>query len=72
MMLFLLIPVLRRFLPEEELLSEIESTFMGLYSLDENTPHTEVIARAIKHPELYVMKPQREGGGQMIEIQCIH
>ena len=52
-----------RFMPEDAARAEIESTFMGLYSLDENTSHTEMIKRAIEHPELYVMKPQREGGG---------
>jgi len=42
---------------------EIESTFMGLYSLGEHTEHQHAIDHAIAHPELYVMKPQREGGG---------
>jgi hypothetical protein len=50
-------------MPEDEMRQEIESTFMGLYSLDENSEHTEAIEHAIAHPELYVMKPQREGGG---------
>ena len=36
---------------------------MGLFSLDEKSPHSAAIAHATAHPELYVMKPQREGGG---------
>ena len=46
-----------------EALGLVRSTFAGLYSLDADTPHGAAIAHAIQHPDLYVLKPQREGGG---------
>ena len=35
----------------------------GLWSLDDSTEAADVIADARQHPERYVLKPQREGGG---------
>ena len=35
----------------------------GLWSLDDSTEAADVIADAQQHPERYVLKPQREGGG---------
>lgn len=46
------------------MVKEVRECFMGLYSLvdgEEGTP--EIVAKAKKNPEKYVMKPQREGGG---------
>ncbi|KNA18689.1 hypothetical protein SOVF_068250 [Spinacia oleracea] len=51
--------VLERFLDDKEDIAKLRKCFAGLWSLDD----TEVITDAIEKPELYVMKPQREGGG---------
>ena len=37
---------------------------MGLYSLDEGAENEVIIKKAIDNPADYVLKPQREGGGQ--------
>ncbi|CAH9073964.1 unnamed protein product [Cuscuta epithymum] len=54
--------VLERFLDSEDDISKVRKCFAGLWSLDES----DVIKDAIQRPELYVMKPQREGGGNNI------
>ncbi|CAH9087155.1 unnamed protein product [Cuscuta europaea] len=54
--------VLERFLDSEDDISKLRKCFAGLWSLDES----DVIKDAIQRPELYVMKPQREGGGNNI------
>nr|AFF18845.1 glutathione synthetase [Dimocarpus longan]AFY17070.1 glutathione synthetase [Dimocarpus longan] len=54
--------VLERFLDNQEKISKIRKCFAGLWSLDDS----EIISQAIERPELYVMKPQREGGGNNI------
>ena len=52
-----------RFLTDDNVVDELASTFMGLYSLDVDSPHTAAIERALHDPDHFVMKPQREGGG---------
>ncbi|XP_057550893.1 glutathione synthetase, chloroplastic [Amaranthus tricolor] len=54
--------VLERFLDNKEEIAKLRKCFAGLWSLDD----TEVISDAIERPQLYVMKPQREGGGNNI------
>uniref|UniRef100_A0A803KPA3 Glutathione synthetase n=1 Tax=Chenopodium quinoa TaxID=63459 RepID=A0A803KPA3_CHEQI len=54
--------VLERFLDNKEDIAKLRKCFAGLWSLDD----TEIITDAIERPELYVMKPQREGGGNNI------
>ncbi|XP_021742456.1 glutathione synthetase, chloroplastic-like [Chenopodium quinoa] len=54
--------VLERFLDDKEDIAKLRKCFAGLWSLDD----TEIITDAIERPELYVMKPQREGGGNNI------
>nr|GMD43684.1 glutathione synthetase, chloroplastic [Ipomoea batatas] len=54
--------VLERFLENKDDISKLRKCFAGLWSLDES----DVIKDAIQRPELYVMKPQREGGGNNI------
>ncbi|KAM5135597.1 glutathione synthetase [Mantella aurantiaca] len=59
--------ILEKFLPDfPESVARIRETFAGLYSLDigEEGDHTVTIALA--NPEQYVLKPQREGGGNNI------
>ncbi|XP_020598280.1 glutathione synthetase, chloroplastic [Phalaenopsis equestris] len=53
--------VLERFL-EEDAAAKLRKCFAGLWSLDDS----EVVKRAIERPELFVLKPQREGGGNNI------
>ncbi|KDP23557.1 hypothetical protein JCGZ_23390 [Jatropha curcas] len=54
--------VLERFLDNKEDTAKLRKCFAGLWSLDES----DIIKRAIERPELFVMKPQREGGGNNI------
>ncbi|XP_078412387.1 glutathione synthetase-like [Cetorhinus maximus] len=39
------------------------ATFVGLYSIDEGPEGDEIITKAMEDPEGFVLKPQREGGG---------
>eukprot|EP00048_Salpingoeca_helianthica_P000329 m.40850 g.40850 ORF g.40850 m.40850 type:complete len:485 (+) comp10404_c0_seq3:23-1477(+) len=62
--------VLERFVTPAEA-ARLRETFVGLYSLDVNeyaTPEafSAVLQRVRTHPEHYVLKPQREGGGNNI------
>ncbi|KAL0558374.1 hypothetical protein IC582_002936 [Cucumis melo] len=54
--------VLERFLDSEEDIAKIRKCFAGLWSLDDK----DIVKKAIETPELFVMKPQREGGGNNI------
>lgn len=54
--------VLERFLDNKDDIAKLRKCFAGLWSLDES----EIVKDAIERPELYVMKPQREGGGNNI------
>jgi hypothetical protein len=48
-----------RFLENKEEISKLRQCFAGLWSLDEE----EIVKSAIENPDLFVLKPQREGGG---------
>ncbi|KAI9913599.1 hypothetical protein PsorP6_005861 [Peronosclerospora sorghi] len=55
--------VVRRFLSEEEA-TRLETSFAGLYGLERDLPTIESVKQmAIANPRSYVLKPQREGGG---------
>ncbi|KAI4301841.1 hypothetical protein L6164_035081 [Bauhinia variegata] len=54
--------VLDRFLENKEDISKLRECFAGLWSLDDS----DIATKAIERPELFVMKPQREGGGNNI------
>ncbi|KAL6643659.1 hypothetical protein ACP70R_018425 [Stipagrostis hirtigluma subsp. patula] len=54
--------VLERFLENKEEIAKLRKCFAGLWSLDDE----EIIKTAIEKPELFVLKPQREGGGNNI------
>ncbi|KAL6623314.1 hypothetical protein ACP70R_033193 [Stipagrostis hirtigluma subsp. patula] len=54
--------VLERFLENKEDIAKLRKCFAGLWSLDD----AEIIKTAIEKPELFVLKPQREGGGNNI------
>jgi hypothetical protein len=48
-----------RFLESKEEIDKVRKCFAGLWSLDDE----EIIKTAVEKPELFVLKPQREGGG---------
>ncbi|XP_075702846.1 glutathione synthetase isoform X2 [Rhinoderma darwinii] len=59
--------VLEKFLPDQpEAVSRIRETFAGLYSLDIGEEGDQTVKIALENPEQYVLKPQREGGGNNI------
>ncbi|KAL6989620.1 Glutathione synthetase [Sarracenia purpurea var. burkii] len=54
--------VLERFLENKDDIAKLRQCFAGLWSLDDSN----IVKDAIERPEFYVMKPQREGGGNNI------
>ncbi|KAK2365082.1 glutathione synthetase, chloroplastic [Trifolium repens] len=54
--------VLERFLENKDDIAKMRECFAGLWSLDDS----DIVKKAIERPELFVMKPQREGGGNNI------
>ncbi|KAK2722335.1 hypothetical protein QYM36_002763 [Artemia franciscana] len=58
--------VLERYLQDANMVKEIQETFVGIYSLDLTEEGDLAAAMAIKNPERYVLKPQREGGGNNV------
>ncbi|TKY61459.1 Glutathione synthetase [Spatholobus suberectus] len=51
-----------RFLENKDDIAKLRKCFAGLWSLDDSN----IVRKAIERPELFVMKPQREGGGNNI------
>ncbi|XP_048127676.1 glutathione synthetase, chloroplastic isoform X2 [Rhodamnia argentea] len=51
-----------KFLDNKEDIAKVRKCFAGLWSLED----PDIIGKAIESPELFVMKPQREGGGNNI------
>ncbi|KAF5901535.1 glutathione synthetase, partial [Clarias magur] len=59
--------VLESFFPDEpEAVTQIRATFTGLYTLDMGVEGDQNIAMVLAKPDQYVLKPQREGGGNNI------
>ncbi|XP_061592815.1 glutathione synthetase [Cololabis saira] len=59
--------VLERFFPDQpEVVKQIRATFAGLYTLDMGPEGDETVALALAAPDRFVLKPQREGGGNNI------
>ncbi|XP_058064292.1 glutathione synthetase-like isoform X3 [Anopheles bellator] len=58
--------VLRRFVKEKEKIEAIRDIFTGLYSLDFDDEGDAAVRLALDNPERYVLKPQREGGGNNV------
>lgn len=46
--------------------AQVRETFMGLYPLDESPAGQQALQVAYKNPERFVLKPQREGGGNNV------
>ncbi|XP_053705678.1 glutathione synthetase-like [Synchiropus splendidus] len=59
--------VLERFLPEQpKAVEQIRATFAGLYTLDPGPEGDRTVRMALESPDRFVLKPQREGGGNNI------
>eukprot|EP01018_Ginkgo_biloba_P027467 Gb_14703 [translate_table: standard] len=55
--------VLERFIHDKDDVFKLRKCFAGIWSLDD---HREIVQEAITRPEAFVLKPQREGGGNNI------
>jgi len=58
--------VLEKFITAPSVTTLLRSSFAGLYSLDVEDNPEKIISMVIENPENYVMKPQREGGGNLL------
>eukprot|EP01132_Coremiostelium_polycephalum_P008574 gene8574-10547_t len=58
--------VLERFIEDKEISERMRRSFTGLYSLSKLDIDQDIVKRAIANPNGFVMKPQREGGGNNI------
>ncbi|XP_071958547.1 glutathione synthetase-like [Antedon mediterranea] len=58
--------MVERFISNPDKVKAIRATFTGQYSLDIGAEGDEAIAMAINSPENFVMKPNKEGGGNNI------
>ncbi|KOC62360.1 Glutathione synthetase [Habropoda laboriosa] len=54
------------FLKDNKAIKQLQEVFAGLYSLEFNDEAETVIDKAILEPNKYVLKPQREGGGNNV------
>ncbi|XP_068662595.1 glutathione synthetase, chloroplastic isoform X2 [Aristolochia californica] len=54
--------ILERFLDNQDDIAKLRKCFAGLWGLDDS----DVIKEALERPDLFVLKPQREGGGNNI------
>ncbi|CAK9215967.1 unnamed protein product [Sphagnum troendelagicum] len=57
--------VVERFFENKEDITKVRSCFAGLWGLDDENS-AAIIEEAIRNPEGFVLKPQREGGGNNI------
>jgi len=57
---------LERFIKDQEKVNFIRSSFTGLYAFDQSESSKQALARLAQNPDNFVMKPQREGGGNNI------
>ncbi|XP_049436905.1 glutathione synthetase-like isoform X3 [Epinephelus fuscoguttatus] len=56
--------VLEKFFPDQpQVVEQIRATFAGLYTLDMGAEGDQTVAMALANPDEFVLKPQREGGG---------
>ncbi|KAM3617617.1 uncharacterized protein V6R79_008991 [Siganus canaliculatus] len=59
--------VLEKFFPEQpQVVEQIRATFAGLYTLDMGPEGDKTVEMALAEPDRFVLKPQREGGGNNI------
>ncbi|KAL3859765.1 hypothetical protein ACJMK2_009961 [Sinanodonta woodiana] len=55
--------ILEHFIKDTSVVARIRATFAGQYSLDMDSEGNEAVEMAISSPGNFVLKPQREGGG---------
>jgi len=55
--------VIEKYLGDEAKVESVRGIFTGLYSIDNDEIGDKSVAAAIARPDTYVLKPQREGGG---------
>ncbi|XP_001355720.4 glutathione synthetase isoform X1 [Drosophila pseudoobscura] len=58
--------VLERFINDPDEIKAVGKIFTGLYSLDDNDAGNATYEMALRTPEKFVLKPQREGGGNNV------
>lgn len=58
--------VLQRFIADADQVRAISEIFTGLFTLDDTAEGAEAIRLALANPAKYVLKPQREGGGNNV------
>lgn len=59
--------VLEHFLKDDKAkVSAVKQIFTGLFSLDKSDDGDEAVKRALTYPDRFVLKPQREGGGNNV------
>lgn len=58
--------MLERFINDPEEIKAVGKIFTGLYSLEDNEIGNATYEMALKEPERFVLKPQREGGGNNV------
>lgn len=58
--------VLEQFLKEPKQIAAVRDLFVGLYGLDFDELGEQTVQMALDEPEKYVLKPQREGGGNNV------
>ncbi|XP_075882750.1 glutathione synthetase-like isoform X1 [Nelusetta ayraudi] len=65
--------VLERFFPNQpQVVEQIRATFTGLYSLDMGPEGDQAVEAALATPDRFVLKPQREGGGNNLYGDELH
>ncbi|XP_012266341.2 glutathione synthetase-like [Athalia rosae] len=62
---------LERFLKDQSISEKIRNVFTGLYSLDFNMEGEKAVEMGLKDPNKYVLKPQREGGGNNVYGEAV-
>jgi len=58
--------VLERFFNDKDKINQVRAIFTGLSSVDNDDIGNKAVEAALNNPEKYVLKPQREGGGNNI------
>ena len=57
---------IEKYFSDKAKIESIRGIFTGLYSIDADTKGNEAFEAALNNPERYVLKPQREGGGNNV------
>lgn len=58
--------ILKKFLKDDSYVARVQEIFTGLYTLDFNNDGEKAVQMGINEPNKFVLKPQREGGGNNI------